>query len=592
MQRFCLHAEVPFRPDMDDDAIRSVALGDAPASSHVDGSKLMSFAAEEDAPDENESEPAFDPPSSNRKSTIPSLPPVLAPLPLWKKKLHEKTHRATALVKESQDREAQARLMLKSMKVQAQRQLSRAQSEASLAIKIEANRQTALAIKIESRRLIGLDVTDRMKDTPDPTEDDIKELSVLFNEQLAKHYAPDDRSFFKLFKEADLDGSHRISYMEVEKLARHALHISVKQLPPARLDMLWKAMDKDHSGFIDAGGEQRARQCAQMARMAPLPRNPSPSALTRIILPWRAARSLAELSRFTKIGKPKTLTPVQLARLKLQAERDRQAAAERTAADRRQEMHTIKKQLQVEPASREELEQLSAMFSKALAKMKVGHVNVHKLFLNMDRKESGKVTIEEFQTACREDLHLSTNMLPEEKLWRLWRALDENENGFICAGEWGRFMRAHAPAGVDGGQVAATAPYARALQAHEVGRTRETELWALQTAQRSNELARSMEDEAARLQAILDRASNRLLKPIMRSIPALLAEGAPEPSATPAADGAKATLSPQRSSAALKKLEAEITRGVGNRRRVSPPRGATDKPMLRSFAREEGQDIN
>ena len=86
MQRFCLHAEVPFRPDMDDDAIRSVALGDAPASSHVDGSKLMSFAAEEDAPDENESEPAFDPPSSNRKSTIPSLPPVLAPLPLWKKK--------------------------------------------------------------------------------------------------------------------------------------------------------------------------------------------------------------------------------------------------------------------------------------------------------------------------------------------------------------------------------------------------------------------------------------------------------------------------------------------------------------------------
>ena len=576
---------------VEDDA-KTNSPADAPASSHVDGSKLMSFAAEEDAPDEDESVPAFDPPSSNRKSTIPSLPLVLAPLPLWKKKLHEKTHRATALVKESQDREAQARLMLKSMKVQAQRQLSRAHSEASLAIKIEANRETALAIKIESRRLIGLDVTDRMKDTPDPTEDDIKELSVLFNEQLAKHYAPDDRSFFKLFKEADLDGSHRISYVEVEKLARHALHISVKQLPPARLDMLWKAMDKDGSGFIDAGGERRARQCARMARMAPQPRNPPPcSAHTYHFPVWRIARSLAELSRFTKIGKPKTLTPVQLARLKLQAERDRQAAADRAAADKRQEMHTIKKQLQVEPASREELEQLSAMFSKALAKMKVGHVSVHKLFLNMDRKESGKVTIEEFRTACREDLHLSTNMLPEEKLWRLWRALDENENGFICAGEWGRFMRAHAPAGVDDGQVAATAPYARALQAHEVGRTRETELWALQTAQRSNELARSMEDEAARLQAILDRASNRLLKPIMRSIPSLLAEGAAESSATPAADGAKATLSPQRSSAALKKLEAEITRGVGNRRRISPPRGAADKPMLRSFAREEGQDI-
>jgi hypothetical protein len=37
---------------MEDDA-KTISPADAPASSHVDGSKLMSFAAEEDAPDEN-----------------------------------------------------------------------------------------------------------------------------------------------------------------------------------------------------------------------------------------------------------------------------------------------------------------------------------------------------------------------------------------------------------------------------------------------------------------------------------------------------------------------------------------------------------
>jgi len=41
---------------------------------------------------------------------------------------------------------------------------------------------------------------------------------VLFNKQLAKHYGDEDTSFYKLFKESDLDGSQRISFNELEKL--------------------------------------------------------------------------------------------------------------------------------------------------------------------------------------------------------------------------------------------------------------------------------------------------------------------------------------------------------------------------------------
>lgn len=162
-------------------------------------------------------------------------------------------------------------------------------------------------MRAESRRLTGLDVVSRLAMTPDPTEEEVMQLSVLFNKQLAKHYGDEDTSFYKLFKESDLDGSQRISFNELEKLARHSLHMTTKQLPPARLDMLWKSMDADKSGYIDAG----------------------------------------ELSRFTKLGKPKTITKAHAARLALLAENERQHALERAAADRRQAKDVITKQMQV-----------------------------------------------------------------------------------------------------------------------------------------------------------------------------------------------------------------------------------------------------
>ena len=51
----------------------------------------------------------------------------------------------------------------------------------------------------------------------------------------------------------DLDGSQRISYAELEKLVRVGLLLAPKEFSRARLDMLWKALDQNRSGFIDAG---------------------------------------------------------------------------------------------------------------------------------------------------------------------------------------------------------------------------------------------------------------------------------------------------------------------------------------------------
>jgi hypothetical protein len=41
----------------------------------------------------------------------------------------------------------------------------------------------------------------------------------------------------------------------------------------------------------------------------------------------------------------------------------------------------------------------------------------------------------------REELRVSRSKVSDGRLWSLWMAIDENENGFICAGELHRFMK-------------------------------------------------------------------------------------------------------------------------------------------------------
>lgn len=241
-----------------------------------------------------------------------------------------------------------------------------------------------------------------------------------------------------------------------------------------------------------------------------------------------------------------------------------------------------------------------------------------------DKNESGQVSIDEFRTMCREDLKLTPERgLPDEKLWSLWRALDQNENGFICAGEWGRFMRTHAaalPADLN------TEQSGKVREAHEADRARKQKEWAELASRKANELASAMEEEASRLEALLAKASARLLKPgaalansrsapqmepiRRRATPASAgastahdgdgeidgpsgADIAPEDGKGGTADGGQrrpGSLSPQKSAKELKKLSFQIAQGGGTRKRTGAPgkAKASELPMLRSFAIEEG----
>ena len=69
----------------------------------------------------------------------------------------------------------------------------------------------------------------------------------------------------------------------------------------------------------------------------------------------------------------------------------------------------------------------------------------------------GRITFDELEFMIRQaegrGMALSRSRLPDARLKRLWRALDDAEHGYVEAGAWGRFMRFGAAFPYAGGQA-------------------------------------------------------------------------------------------------------------------------------------------
>jgi Ca2+-binding EF-hand superfamily protein len=406
-------------------------------------------------------------------TSSPSRPgPAAVRLPRWKQKLllerQEAKQANAALISEQQQREQQAAQRLARLKAKAQRELSRAKFVAVQHRQLEQKRQLVRRMQEEQDRLVGRDVTARLADLPAPDAEALRALSVEFNEALHRHFPPESRSFYLLFKACDIDGSHRISYPELEKLSRGPLRMATKQLPPEKLRQLWKGLDADASGFIDAG----------------------------------------ELSRFLKLGAREQVAPAVLARARSVAAKAKEAAAVVAETERLQERQVALKAMEVEPASEEEVRQLGDLFAKQLHDLTPSGVsNVIKLFKQMDRDGSGHVTFAEFSSMARHALKVRARAVPDAKLWGLWRAIDDNGNGFICAGEFQRFMRGSY---VSEKQLEKQEDRMRQkVEQGEQARKEQARRYSMQVADAKARAADRMEAEAERLEAMLRRAEKQ-----------------------------------------------------------------------------------
>ena len=82
---------------------------------------------------------------------------------------------------------------------------------------------------------------------------DVRALAELMNEQMVGLFAPNERSFYHLFKFMDTDGSEVIEFDEFESMVRKQLRLGPQEVPFDRLLGLWRAIDADGSGRVCAG---------------------------------------------------------------------------------------------------------------------------------------------------------------------------------------------------------------------------------------------------------------------------------------------------------------------------------------------------
>ena len=101
------------------------------------------------------------------------------------------------------------------------------------------------------------------------SEEDVVSLAKKFHDAL-KGVDPDLRNFFTLFKSVDKDGSGRIAFEELGVLVRQKLGLREKHVSQTQLLALWKKLDNDATGFIDAGELSRFLRIGQREKK-PMP---------------------------------------------------------------------------------------------------------------------------------------------------------------------------------------------------------------------------------------------------------------------------------------------------------------------------------
>ena len=79
-----------------------------------------------------------------------------------------------------------------------------------------------------------------------PSGDELKRLAALFNERVDKIVPPGEaQTWFKVFKDFDVDHSGLITFDEIEQGVRERLRIKESELSQIHLKALWLAMDAE-----------------------------------------------------------------------------------------------------------------------------------------------------------------------------------------------------------------------------------------------------------------------------------------------------------------------------------------------------------
>ena len=166
------------------------------------------------------------------------------------------------------DTAQQAERDAKVMFVGAHRELLKMARASSTASLFADRKARAVAVRGERYAETGKDLMLKLKSRKPAGEDKVEQLSIALNVAMC-HEWPEARSqssYFKLFKLMDRDNSGLISYYELNKMVRGTLRLTPAQLSDKKLMRLWRWVDLNMDGNINAG--EFLRLCG-----TPLPRS-------------------------------------------------------------------------------------------------------------------------------------------------------------------------------------------------------------------------------------------------------------------------------------------------------------------------------
>ena len=118
----------------------------------------------------------------------------------------------------------------------------------------EQRRALADILREEKKLLAGKNIVEAAHGEPPASDELVDSVVALLNGRLRQLYVdPQKRSWFKLFRQVDVDGSGLISFDEFKRMVRSELRVSALELPESPLRAVWLALDTDGSGHVTAG---------------------------------------------------------------------------------------------------------------------------------------------------------------------------------------------------------------------------------------------------------------------------------------------------------------------------------------------------
>jgi len=192
----------------------------------------------------------------------------------------------------------------------------------------------------------------------------------------------------------DEDGSGRIQFREFESFLRVKLEISKKTLSVDQMGALWKSVDYDGSGFLSAD----------------------------------------DFREFMDVGRPAAGETWQE---RLKADKDAEGQATRDYLAKTSGKDLAAKFADVDAADDETVTNISKLVNEQMLGQPPYLRDWFKMFAEVDKDGSGKISYAEVQGMLRRRLKISTSQLTELELQALWKALDADVSGLLESSDFG-----------------------------------------------------------------------------------------------------------------------------------------------------------